>query len=194
MAVFLLGNLTKKSASNNLLHDNNVHDNNHANFGDPKSVVSGVPQGTGIIVVGTSNTEIRNNTVTGNNSTGVLVVSYALMQQLIPGATTDPKTNPYSDHIYVHDNTFMGNGSMPATVFSAVSSMMPLTLQDVLWDGWVAMGVPSTNDVKFCLGAKPPSFFMFAGHHIFDPTDPSMPSMDPTPYECTLPQIMGNPP
>lgn len=87
MAVFLLGNLTKKSAAGNLVHDNQIHDNNGKNFGDPKTVVSGVPTGTGLIVVGSSGTEIRNNTIQNNESAGVLVVSYTLMTVLIQGAT-----------------------------------------------------------------------------------------------------------
>ena len=145
MAVFLLSNLTKKSASNNLVHDNNIHDNNGKNFGDPQTVVSGVPTGTGIIVVGSSNTEIRNNTVTGNNSTGLLVVSYTLMEKLIPGATADPATAPYPDHIFVHGNTFMNNGTMPASVFAAFNP--PTPLEDVLWDGWVASNDPTTKTV-----------------------------------------------
>lgn len=191
VAVFLLANLTKKSADNNLVHDNQIHDNNHANFGDPKTVVSGVPTGTGIIVVGSSNTEIRNNTVTGNQSTGVLVVSYTLMTHLITGATADPATNPYPDHIYVHDNTFTNNGTMPATAFALINP--PTPLENVLWDGWVADMDPTKS--SFCLGTKTPypSFRMFAAEYIFDSMGP-MQSTDPTPYECDLTAITGNPP
>lgn len=193
MAVFLLANLTKKNASGNLIHDNKIHDNNHDNFGDPKAVVSGVPKGTGIIVVGTSNAEIRNNTIANNNSTGVLVVSYKLMEILIPGAKDDPMTNPYPDHVFIHDNTFTGNGTMPATVFSVIGATPPL--ENVMWDGWVMSGMPTDPTVKFCLGSKSPwpTFRMFDGQSVGNPSMAMM-STDTTPYQCDLTPITGNPP
>jgi parallel beta-helix repeat protein len=194
MAVFLLANLTKKSASNNLVHDNKVHDNNHANFGDPKTTVSGVPVGTGIIVVGTSGTEIRNNTVSNNDSVGTLVVSYKLMQLLISTATADPATNPWPDHIYIHDNTYTNNGTNPHAPFTIIG-VTPL--ENVLWDGWLAdpmTGMPPASNTNFCLGSKNPwpSFRMFAGYQLGGGT--TVQSTDPTPYECDLTPIAGNPP
>jgi parallel beta-helix repeat protein len=192
MAVFLLPNLTKKTSDTNLVHDNNFHDNNHANFGDPMSVVSKVPVGTGVLVVGGSNVEIRNNKITNNESTGILVVSENLFNVLTGGAA-DPTIAPYPDHIFIHDNTFMGNGAMPQGAFTIVG-ITPL--ENVLWDGWVASGMPATNDAHFCLGSKSPwpSFRMFAGDHLADGTYKTLMSTDPTPYECDLTPIPGNPP
>jgi parallel beta-helix repeat protein len=193
LAVFLLANLTKKTADTNLLHDNQVHDNNHDNFGDPKTVVAAVPKGTGVIVVGADHTEIRNNTITNNESAGVLVVSYLLMAALVPGAKADPLTDPYPDGVFIHDNTFMGNGAMPASPISIIGTT---PLENVLWDGWTRTGMPTTDpDAKFCLGSKTPypTFRMFAADHLTDPDlGKSKQSTDPTPYQCDLPAIMGS--
>lgn len=191
MAVFLLGNLNKKTADKSLIHDNKIHDNNHANFGDPKTVVAHVPVGTGIIVVGAKDTEIRNNTVTNNESAGLLVVSYTLMVALIPGAMADPAVDPYPTGTFIHDNTFAMNGLMPQPPFNMIG--VP-TLESVLWDGIDMAGMPADKSAKLCLGAKGPwpSFRMFDGAHLVGGTP--MQSTDTTPYQCDLPALPGNKP
>jgi hypothetical protein len=139
-----------------------------------------------------SGSVIRNNTVINNESLGVLVVSYKLMEVLIPGATDDPATNPYPDHIFIHDNVFMSNGTTPQSPFTMIG-VTPL--EDVLWDGIDMSGMPTDPTVKFCLGTKSPwpSFRMFDGTNIAVPSM-AMQSKDPAPYECDLPMIKGNPP
>ncbi|MFT3770589.1 MAG: parallel beta-helix domain-containing protein [Minicystis sp.] len=190
LAVFLLANLTKKTAEKNLLHDNKVHDNNHANFGDSTTFVASVPKGTGIIVVGSDDTEIRNNTIENNQSAAIMVVSYLLMEVLVPGAMANPETDPYPDRTYIHDNTFTGNGLMPASPISIIGAT---PLENVLWDGIVRSMMPTTDaDAKFCLGTKAPfaSFRMFAGDHLMDPDmGKALQSTDTTPYQCELPAL-----
>jgi len=185
LAVFLLGNLNKKTSNKNLVYNNNIHDNNRMNFGDSQSFVASVPAGTGVIVVGADDVEIRDNTITNNNSGGVLVVNYLLLQMLVPGAKPDPMTDPNPERVLVRNNTFMGNGMMPKDA-AALIGVVPL--EDVLWDGIVPSGMPATNELKFCLGAMGPypSFRMFAADHLNDKTKQSI---DTTPYQCDLPAI-----
>jgi parallel beta-helix repeat protein len=190
MAVFLLANLNKKDSNRVLLHDNKVHDNNHENFGDPQTVVSAVPPGTGVIVVGADDVEIRDNTITGNDSAGVLVVSYQLMQQLVPGAKADPKTDPDPERVAIHTNTFDKNGAAPS---SALELIGVKPLENVLWDGITkTAGMPELNDAKFCLGATGPyaTFRMFAGYSI---GNKAKQSTDTTPYQCDLPALPVQP-
>ncbi len=194
LAVFLLGNLDKKTAEKNLLHDNNVHDNNRPNFGDPTTVVASVPNGTGVIVVGADDTEIRNNTIKGNKSVGVLVLSYQLMAQIVPGTKVDPKVDPDPERTFIHDNTFDSNGTDPQSLLTQIG-VTPL--ENVLWDGISKSGMPATNDAKFCLGTKTPivSFRMFAGEHLLDPDMGKMyQSTDTKPYECDLPPLSSSAP
>jgi parallel beta-helix repeat protein len=194
LAVFLLANLDKKDAVKNLLHDNDVHDNNRKNFGDKATFVSSIPQGSGVIVVGADDTEIRNNTIKNNQSVGILVVSYTLMSQLVPGAKTDPKIDPDPDRTFIHDNVFANNGADPQTPLDLIG-VKPL--EDVAWDGIGKMADPAMNDAKFCLGTKSPypSFRMFAGAHLADP-DMGKPlqSTDTKPYQCDLPLIPSQAP
>ncbi|MEP7126917.1 MAG: parallel beta-helix domain-containing protein [Byssovorax sp.] len=194
LAVFLLANLDKKDAKSNLLHDNNVHDNNRKNFGDKSTFVSSVPQGAGVLVVGADDTEIRNNTIKNNQSGGIVVVSYTLMSQLVPGAMKDPKIDPDPDRTYIHDNVFANNGTDPQTPLDLIG-VKPL--EDVVWDGIGKVADPSKNDAKFCLGTKSPfpKFRMFAGAHLADP-DMGKPlqTTDTKPYECDLTPITGSAP
>jgi parallel beta-helix repeat protein len=193
LAVFLLGNLDKKTAEKNLLHDNNVHDNNRGNFGDPTTFVHAIPKGTGIIVVGADDTEIRNNIVKNNQSAGVIVVSYQLMSALVPGAKVDPKADPDPDRTSIHDNTYDNNGTDPQFPVDLIG-VKPL--ENVVWDGISKSGDPASNDAKLCLGTMGPypTFRMFAGAHLSDP-DMGKPlqSTLTKPYECDLPALPSSP-
>lgn len=194
LAVFLLGNLDKKTAEKNLLHDNDVHDNNRPNFGDPSTIVASVPNGTGIIVVGADDTEIRNNTIKNNESVGVIVLDYQLMSQLVPGTKVDPKVDPDPERTSIHDNTFENNGTDPQSLLKEIGAK---PLENVLWDGISKSGTPASNDAKFCLGTKMPipSFRMFAGDHLLDPDMGKMyQSTDTKPYECDLPPLPSSAP
>ncbi|MCA9297539.1 MAG: right-handed parallel beta-helix repeat-containing protein, partial [Phycisphaerales bacterium] len=194
IAVFLLGNLTKKTADKNLVHDNDIHDNNHTNFGDPKTFVASVPTGTGIIVLAADDTEIRDNKITNNESVGVLVVDYQLMVVLVPGAKLDPMTDPDPERTFIHDNTYSGNGTKPAGPLLLIGAS---PLENVLWDGIAKSGDPASNDAKLCLGTKAPypTFRMFAGDHLGDPDmGASKQSTDTTPYQCDLPALPSSAP
>lgn len=194
LAVFLLGNLDKKTAEKNLLHHNNVHDNNRANFGDKTTFVASIPKGTGVIIVGADDTEIRDNTIKNNQSVGVMVVSYQLMAQLVPGAKVDPKADPDPERTSIHDNTFANNGTSPESPVDLIG-MKPL--EDVVWDGISKSADPATNTAMFCLGTKAPypSFRMFAGAHLLDPDMGKMyQSTDTKPYACDLPALPSSAP
>jgi parallel beta-helix repeat protein len=189
MAVFLLGNLTKKTAEKSVLHDNKIHDNNHVNFGDPATVVAHVPVGTGVIVVGADDTQILGNTITGNESAGILVVSYQLMEALVM-AKPDPMIQPDPERTLITGNTLTNNGTMPQTPFDMIG--VP-TLESVLWDGITPSGKEpdATNESKFCLGAMTPmypTFRMFDGAHLLDPMN-AMQSTDTSFYHCDLPLL-----
>ena len=189
MAVFLLGNLNKKTAAKSILHDNKIHDNNHANFGDPQTVVSHVPVGTGIIVVGTDDTQIVNNSISGNESGGVVVISYLLMEALVM-ATADPKIQPDPLRTLIRGNTFTSNGTKPQPPLDTIGIPM---LENVLWDGITPSGKEpdATNESKFCLGAMQPSypsFRMFDGQYLTNPSLAKQ-STSTTFYQCDLPLL-----
>ncbi len=83
------------AASNHTIEDNLVAYNNNATVtGEGISQTYGVPIGTGIMMAGTSNSVIRNNTVTGNHLWGIAEFTFFNV----------PMGNTYSG------NRFVGNG------------------------------------------------------------------------------------
>jgi parallel beta-helix repeat protein len=172
--VFTLPKLAKKDGIAALVRDNNVHDNNRENFAEPGTIVASVPVGTGMLILASDRTEIRNNTITNNNSMGILVVSMATLDQLVP-ADPDPETDPDPEETYIHDNTFTGNGTSPALLLKPVAP----TLENIIWDGVEKANPASPN---MCLGETPePSF---RNLHV-TPLDNTDDTTDPAPHACT---------
>jgi len=175
--VFALPNLDKKDSMKSNVHDNNVHDNNRENFAEQGSIVSNVPTGTGMLVLAADEVEIHNNTLTNNDSTGVLMLSFDTVALLMtPKPQPDPQTSPYSHSIYIHDNTFTGNGGAPRSLLG-LWKIKPL--EDVIWDGIEEPG----QSIGLCLGTTDvPSFRDF--HAPDGISDPSKHTTDSTAYQC----------
>ncbi len=125
--VFLLPNNPSKVGSDTRVLRNRVVGNNHANFGDPGSIVSQVPAGTGIFIMAADRTEVAENEIQGNDSFGIAVVSLA--QALPKGTVFD--VGPVPEGNFVHDNRLGGNGKNPAASVKTVGGVG----LDILWDG-----------------------------------------------------------
>jgi parallel beta-helix repeat protein len=180
--VFTLPKLTQKDGARTLVHDNQVHENNRPNFGDPGTTVGLVPEGLGMLVLANDYVEIRDNTIENNDTTSVMVVSYPIIPFLGGSPSDDPETDQYSTHICVHDNGFSGNGQSPnSDVATAIGPM----LEDVLWDGQVDPAAMTPPDDVLCLGTDPPlpSFRNFMAPMGLG--NPMLHSTDTTPHECT---------
>ncbi|MDX1671812.1 MAG: parallel beta-helix domain-containing protein, partial [Balneolaceae bacterium] len=82
MLVVLLPGLAIKVSSDIEIVHNRFFNNNLANFADPDDIAAAVPKGSGILVVGTDNTRVMQNTVTGNDFVGIGVGSTLLLSAL----------------------------------------------------------------------------------------------------------------
>jgi hypothetical protein len=81
------------------------------------------------MILSSDENEFHKNTITGNVSVGILVLSYS---DLI-GKPNDPEFDIYPQGNWFHDNTFSGNGTMSA---DAVKLLVPLNpVPDIVWDG-----------------------------------------------------------
>jgi len=118
-----------KTSNHVYVANNHVRDNNHPNFGEAGSLESVVPPGLGILVLGTDQTTVENNTITGNNFAGVTVFSTVVLAVLagIDPGLFDIEPNP--DGAIIHKNVLKNNGSNPPTL------SIPLPGVDLLWDG-----------------------------------------------------------
>src|SRR5690606_21045637 len=141
----LLPNLKIKENAWVLIRDNDVHDNNRPNFATAGTVIASVPVGLGVLVLAGHDIEVRDNEITGNENTGVLVVSYRILEILTGTTLDDPGMDPYVKNVYVHANTFEGNGTAPKGAMAVVGQT---ALEDVLWDGIVEEGA---GDPGICL-------------------------------------------
>ncbi len=177
--VFVLPKLEKKDGMRCKVHDNHVYDNNRDNFAESGTVVASAPPGTGMLLLAPDQTEIHDNVIEDNDSTGIVVVSYTSIASFLPGGTStlDPETDPWVETTYIHDNTFAGNGQMPMGLLAQLGLA---TLEDVLWDG--AENPDAPGSAEFCLGLDPPSFRSTGGAEGI--VDPSLHTTDPTPYMC----------
>lgn len=179
--VFTLPNLEKKDGARAKVHDNQVHENNRANFAEQGSIVSSVPAGTGMLVLAADDTEITANTVEKNDSCGVLVVSMTTLDSVL-GTSPDPATDPDPERTFIHGNTFSGNGTAPAGVLG-VLGIKPL--EDVIWDGVTKSGA---TDPALCLGDPPlPSFRDFKAPAGL--LNQALHSTDATAHQCKLPEL-----
>jgi hypothetical protein len=189
----LLPGLQQKIARNYHVHDNNVHDNNHVNFGQANGLASAAPEGTGALVLASSYVDISKNTFTGNDGIPVLIVSYDIIDLLTGRTSTpDPKTNRYPDHIFVHDNTYSNNGGNPTGAYVLLASSdagKKFLPYNVAWDGildpkgYNDAGVSTDSAANICLGTiEQQSFVNFHG----DKLSPPQFSTDPSAHKCTV--------
>ena len=75
------------------------------------SSVSGVPTGTGSMVLANDEVEFSGNTFRDNNTTHISVISYNTAQFFGQEPANNPNFDPYSETVFIHDNTFIGGGT-----------------------------------------------------------------------------------
>ncbi|HYS21234.1 MAG TPA: parallel beta-helix domain-containing protein [Gemmatimonadales bacterium] len=126
--VVVLPGLDVKATAHILIAGNRVHDNNHANFGNPQDIVAVVPPGSGILVVGADTVSVVGNAVTGNHFVGIGLgssLTLGALAGLPPSAFADIDPDP--DGVRVVGNRVTGNGGASPIPF--------LPAVDLLWDG-----------------------------------------------------------
>ena len=125
--VFALPGLNVKWSQTSRIFD----DNDTPNFAPAGNIVGLVPRGTGALILASDRNEFFGNTVSGNGSVGLSVVSY----YVTGNNWDDPDYDPYPEGNYVHDNTFSGNGEDPDGIASILIGSPPIP--DLSWDGVV---------------------------------------------------------
>ena len=99
------------------IFNNTTHHNNTENVG--AGAVSIAPPGTGILIFATSDVEIYNNVIEGNDTSAIEISSYFLADDDVAnfgtnyGITMGDGWSPLIKNIYMHDNTIIDNGANP---------------------------------------------------------------------------------
>ncbi|MBS0612227.1 MAG: right-handed parallel beta-helix repeat-containing protein [Proteobacteria bacterium] len=113
---FITPGLPIKTAFDVVIRGNFVVANNHKNFGAPGSIVSGVPSGTGIIVMAADDVIIENNLIRDNKNAGIIVSDHKSFANITP----DPESDPNPDRVQVLRNLFADNGTDPIKEIKAL--------------------------------------------------------------------------
>lgn len=103
---FITPGLPIKTTFDVIIRNNYVSGNNHPNFGAPGSTVSGIPAGTGILVMAADDVIIEGNIISNNKTAGILITDHGHAANV----TIDPESDPNSDRVKLLDNFMLNNG------------------------------------------------------------------------------------
>ncbi|MFK7800421.1 MAG: parallel beta-helix domain-containing protein [Anaerolineae bacterium] len=122
----VLPNLTSKVSRIGKVYNNVVEDNNRINDGPAGAVVADVPPGTGLLIFGSDNIEVFDNTFRGNKTTGTAIFSLTTLYSIDElDVAPDPENN------WLHNNSYENNGYDPVPFVKALG----IPTGDILWDG-----------------------------------------------------------
>jgi parallel beta-helix repeat protein len=193
LLIFSLPGLQVPDGKSVRAYNNTLRDNNTSNFAPAGNIVATVPAGTGALVMANTDVELFNNTVSGNQTVAVAIISYLLVSQ---GQELPENYDPFSRNVYVHDNTFSGNGEAPdantqmGQVLGAIQEALPdQRVPDVVVDGLRTPGDSGPNPLEQCVGTATTSFLNL---HADQPDFPASFDTNVTPYACTrapLPEV-----
>ncbi len=178
--VFDLPNLPVQGGRNTRVFNNQIINNNTANFAPEGNIVGTVPAGTGMMILANDNIEVFGNSFTDNNSANVLIVSYHITGLPIDDVNYDP----FPESIFIHDNQFSGGGTAPdSEPLALLQAATQQPIPDIVWDGTVAPDKQAADIL--CLRNN--------GEQTFANLDASnafaAPSFDSSPHDCALPNL-----
>ena len=103
---FVTPGLPIKTTEDVIIRNNFVLDNNTPNFGAPGSIVSGIPAGTGILVMAADDVVIEGNIISNNKTAGIIINDHSYAANI----TMDMESDPNSDRTMILDNVMLNNG------------------------------------------------------------------------------------
>lgn len=184
----------KYDGNNTVAYNNHFHNNNYRNFARASNSVSGVgnvPPGTGVMILRTSNVELRDNKIENNNTMSVGIISYLVVDPSI--TTTKPDWDPIPKNIRIHGNDIQKQDAFPESAYAHEGAMTFIKLQEglkmagspypsipeILYDG-IAFE-DGDNPSNICIDQEESSFLnMDAGN------DFASPSFEVTPFLCDV--------
>ncbi|MGE0283897.1 MAG: parallel beta-helix domain-containing protein [Rhizobiaceae bacterium] len=127
--VFDLPNLPVQGGHDIRVFDNEVVNNDTANFAPKGNTVAMVPKGMGIMVMANRNVHVFNNRLDKNGTTHVLIAAY-------PNDYEDDNYMFVPRGVYVHGNTYgEGGGAPDGEVGKTISDVSGTPVPDIVWDG-----------------------------------------------------------
>ena len=174
--VFDLPNLPRMGGGDVRVFENNVVDNDQANFAPRGNIVATVRRGTGVLVMANENVRVSRNNLSGNATANVMIVSYR-------NSFTDPHYNPLPRGVAVLDNNHGRAGYDPQLPGAdMLKAAFGGSIPPVLWDGAgdvKALGLSVTDPVKVLgmgLAQGAPMETAHPGLVVLDGTPPTAPA------------------
>jgi len=138
--VFNLPGLPVKDGRRTRVFRNQSFANNTPNFAPAGNIVGGVPTGTGFMVLANDDVEVFENEFRDNGTFAVLSVSFNTARLIGGFQANDPAFDPYSEGIFVHDNSYSGGGDNPDPdtadlIRSLVPSLGDGPMPQIFFDG-----------------------------------------------------------
>lgn len=178
--VFDLPNLPVQGGRNTRVFDNQIVNNNTANFAPEGNIVGSVPAGTGLMVLANDNIEVFGNNFTNNDTASVLIVSYFINN--LP--FDDPDYDPYPESIFIHNNQFVGGGENPdSEPLAALQAATGQAIPDIVWDGTIRDDEEG-GEILCLLNNGDISFVNLDASNGF-----AAPSFDSSVHDCSLPSL-----
>ncbi len=103
---FVTPGLPIKDTYDVIIRNNWLANNNTKNFGAPGSMVSGIPAGTGILIMAADEVIVEDNLIVGNKTAGIIITDH----QNAPNTTLDPESDPFPDKVMLLNNLMYNNG------------------------------------------------------------------------------------
>ncbi|MFM1896158.1 MAG: hypothetical protein RLZZ385_1232 [Pseudomonadota bacterium] len=179
--VFDLPDLPVQGGRNTRVFNNRIYANNTDNFAPEGNIVATVPNGSGLMIMANDNIEVFGNQFSDNNNANIMVIGYGLTGMPI----NDPNYDPYPESIHIHDNSFIGGGTIPdnplLTELQAATNGAPIP--DIVWDGLIAEG-RTPNQVLCLMNNGDADFVNLDGSNGF-----AAPSFDISTHQCKLPAL-----
>ncbi len=178
--VFDLPNLPVQGGRNTRVFNNQIVNNNTANFAPEGNIVGEVPAGSGLMVLANDSIEVFGNEFTDNNTSNIMIVSYYITERPFEDANYDP----FPEEIYIHGNQFNGGGTTPdSEPLVMLQQATGQNIPDIVWDGTMVPG-KSASDI-LCIGDNGDTTFvnLDAGNGF------AAPSFDASSHSCALPAL-----
>jgi len=103
---FITPGLPIKDTYDVIIRNNFILGNNTPNFGAPGSTVSGIPAGTGILIMAADDVVVEGNIISNHKTAGILITDHGNAANL----TLDPESDPNPDRVMILDNVMLNNG------------------------------------------------------------------------------------
>lgn len=177
---------------------NRIVNNNVPGFNRQGETIDLIPSGAALVLNGNTRVEVFGNTITGNKTSAISVVSL-----IFGGFPIDPGIDPFPSDISIHDNTLTGNGAsadldkvlgqLLASGAAAWAQHTGGRIPDIFWDGIVnPLLPPRPSPMGLCIR---PGSASFANLHA-DQLDPMAPDLSKTvdfvvdPFLCKAPLVL----